>query len=143
MYRAGTRRYVGRIAFAFVLLAMTGCGGTYGWTGAPAPMTDERACSAKAAPHTPAEVVAALRRHGINASARSGLCEDGQRPVTGLHGDGLAGEEDAVYCSVAATPSAQRAQRFHDQVRQDNVFCVTHSARVHKRVVAALRELPR
>lgn len=132
-----------RIALALVLLVVTGCGGTYGWTGAPAPMTNERTCSGKAAPHTPAEVVAALRRHGINASASGDLCDDGQRPVTGLFGDGLLGQEDAVYCSVAATPVAQRAPQFEDQVRQGNVFCITHSPRVHQRVAAALRELPR
>jgi hypothetical protein len=63
--------------------------------------------------------------------------------VNGLLGDGLAGEDNAVYCSVAATPAAQRAKLFDDQVRRDNVFCVTHSARVHKRVAAALGELSR
>ena len=134
---------VKRIALAFVLLVMTGCGGTYeDELVVPAPTTSEGSCQGKAAPHTPAEVVAALRKHGLTASAPND-CEDGQRPVNGLLGDGLAGEENAVYCSVAATPAAQRAQRFKDQVRQDNVFCITHSARVHKRVVAALRELPR
>jgi hypothetical protein len=80
-------------------------------------------------------------KHEINASASS-YCEDGQRPVDGLFGDGLAGEENAVYCSVAATPAAQRDSRlFSDQVRQDNILCNTHSPRVHRRVVAALREL--
>jgi hypothetical protein len=134
----------GRIGLALVLLVVTGCGGTHEkGTGVPAPTSQENECRGKTAPHTPAEVVAALRRHGITA-AGSHLCgEDGQRQVNGLLGDGLAGEENAVYCSVAATPAAQRAERFEDQVRQGNVFCVTHSARVHKRVVAALRELPR
>jgi hypothetical protein len=44
--------------------------------------------------------VAALGKHGISASASS-YYEDGQRPVNGLFGDGLAGEENAVYCFVA------------------------------------------
>lgn len=133
-----------RIGLALVLLVVTGCGGA----DLPAPptvpalTTEENECSGKTAPHTSAEVVAALRRHGITA-AGSHLCAGGQRQVNGLFGDGLAGEENAVYCSVAATPAAQRAARFKDQVRQGNVFCVTHSARVHRRVVAALRELPR
>ena len=135
---------MGRIGFALVLVLAMGCGGTdQKGTGFPALTSQENVCRGKTAPHTPAEVVEALRRHGITA-AGSHLCgEDGQRQVNGLLGDGLAGEENAVYCSVAATPGAQRAQRFSDQVRQANVFCVTHSARVHKRVVAALRELPR
>ena len=132
----------GRIALVLVLLVVTGCTDEKG-TGVPALTSQENECRGKTAPHTPAEVVAALGRHGITA-AGSHLCgEDGQRQVNGLLGDGLAGEENAVYCSVAATPAAQRAKRFSDQVRQDNVFCVTHSARVHKRVVAALRDLPR
>ena len=132
-----------RIALAFVLLVVPACGGTFEQDLAvPAPTTSEGSCRGKAAPHTPAEVVAVLRKHGLTASAPSD-CEDGQRPVNGLLGDGLAGEENAVYCSVAASSAAQRAQRFKDQVRRDNVFCITHSARVHRRVVAALRELPR
>jgi hypothetical protein len=134
---------VERIALAFVLLVVTACGGTYEKDlVVPAPTTNEGSCRGKAAPHTPAEVVAALRKHGFTALAPDD-CEAGQRPVNGLLGDGLAGEANAVYCSVAATPSVQRAERFSDQVRQDNVFCITHSARVHKRVVAALRGLPR
>ena len=140
---------MGRIGFALVLLFVTGCGGTDKKGKAlpppptvPALTTEENECSGKTAPHTSAEVVAALRRHGIIASG-SHLCAGGQRQVNGLLGDGLAGEENAVYCSLAATPAAQRAARFEDQVRRGNVFCVTHSARVHKRVVAALRELPR
>jgi hypothetical protein len=133
----------GRIALVLVLLVLTGCGGTAEkGTGGPALTSQENECRGKTAPHTPAEVVAALRRHGIT-TAGSHLCAGGQRQVNGLFGNGLAGEENAVYCSVAAAPAAQRAARFKDQVRQGNVFCVTHSARVHKRVVAALRELPR
>ncbi len=132
-----------RIALAFVLLVVPACGGTFEQDlVVPAPPTSEGSCRGKAAPHTPAEVVAALRKHGLTASAPRD-CEEGQRPVIGLLGDGLAGEENAVYCSVAANSAAQRAQRFNDQVRRDNVFCITHSARVHRRVVAALRELPR
>ena len=139
---------MGRIALALGLLVATGCGGTSEKDmGVPAPSVPEPAisgdaCRGKAAPHTPAEVVAALREHGFTAGAPDD-CEAGQRPVNALLGDGLAGEENAVYCSVSATPAAQRPQRFNDQVRQGNVFCVTHSARVHKRVVGALRELPR
>jgi hypothetical protein len=131
---------VARIALVLWLLVVTGCGTYEKGTGVPAPTISADACRGKAAPHTPAEVVAALRRYGFSASAPDN-CEEGQRPVNGLLGDGLAGEENAVYCSVAATPAAQRAQRFIDQVRQANVFCITHSARVHRRVVAALREL--
>jgi len=135
---------VGRIALALVLLVVTGCSGTDEKRTVVPARTSEEACRGRAAPHTPAEVVAALRRHGISASAPGDLCEDGQRPVNGLLGDGLAGEENAVYCFVAATPAAQRDSRlFKDQVRQGNVLCNTHSARVHKRVAAALRELPR
>ena len=131
-----------RIALAFVMLVVTGCGGTSEKeVGVPAPTISEDACQGMAAPHTPVEVVAALRKHKFTALAPDD-CEEGQRPVIGLLGDGLAGEKNAVYCSVAATPAAQRAQRFSDQVRQDNVFCVTHNPRVHKRVVDALRELP-
>lgn len=135
---------MGRIGLALVLLFVTGCGSTTleKGTGVPALTSQENECRGKTAPHTSAEVVAALRRHGITA-AGSHLCANGQRQVNGLLGDGLAGEENAVYCSVAATPAAQRAERFKDQVRQGNVFCITHSTRVHKRVVAALRELPR
>jgi hypothetical protein len=126
-----------------VLFAMTGCSGAEE-RGTSAPVrTSQDACRGGASPHTPAEVVAVLGKHGITASAPPDLCEDGQRPVNGLLGDGLAGEENAVYCSVAATPKAQRSKLFEDQVRQDNVFCVTHSGRVHKRVAAALAELPR
>jgi hypothetical protein len=138
---------VGRIALALGLLVVTGCGGTSEEMGVPvprvpAPAISGDACRGKAAPHTSAEVVAALHKHGFTALAPDD-CEAGQRPVNALLGDGLAGEENAVYCSVAATPAAQRPKRFNDQVRQDNVFCVTHSPRVHERVVAALRELPR
>lgn len=129
------------LALGVTLFAVTGCSGTHeSGTRVPA-RTSQDACRAEASPHTPAEVVAALGKHGITASAPSDLCEDGQRPVNGLLGDGLAGEENAVYCSVAATPAAQRSQLFNDQIRQENVFCVTHSARVHKRVAAALGEL--
>jgi hypothetical protein len=134
---------VERIALALVLLVVTGCSGSdENGTGVPA-LTSANACGRRAtAPHTPAEVVVALRRHGISAWAADD-CDAGQRrPVNGLRGDGNAGEENAVYCSVAATPAAQRPARFKDQVRQDNVFCVTHSVRVHKRVAAALGELP-
>lgn len=142
---------MGRIGFAFGLLLVTGCGGMDQKGPAlpapptvPAVTTEENECSGKTAPHTSAEVVAALRRHGIKP-AGSDLCADGQRQVNGLLGGGLAGEENAVYCSLAATPAAQREadERFTDQMRQDNVLCVTDSARVHMRVVAALRELPR
>jgi hypothetical protein len=135
---------VGRIALSLVLLVVAGCFGIdEKRTGVPA-RTSEDACTGRASPHTPAEVVVALRRHGISASAPSDACEDGQRPVNGLLGDGLAGQENAVYCFVAATPAAQRdSQLFKDQVRQGNVLCNTNSARVHKRVAAALRELPR
>jgi hypothetical protein len=104
-----------------VLLVVTACGGTY---------------------EKELVVPTATRKHGFTASAPDD-CEAGQRPVNALLGDGLAGEENAVYCSVAATPGAQRPQRISDQVREGNVFCVTHSARMHKRVVAALREFPR
>ena len=135
---------MGRIALSLVLFVVAGCFGIdEKRTGVPS-RTSEDACTGRASPHTPAEVVAALRRHGISASAPSDACEDGQRPVNGLLGDGLAGQENAVYCSVAATPAAQRDSRlFKDQVRQGNVLCNTNSARVHKRVAAALRELPR
>ena len=127
-----------------MLLVVAGCSGTDEKGPGVAARTSEDDCSGRPAPHTPAEVVAALRRHGISASAPSNRCEDGQRPVNGLLGDGLAGQENAVYCSVAATPAAQRDSRlFKDQVRQGNVLCNTNSARVHKRVAAALRELPR
>ena len=132
-----------RIALALVLLCVTACSTDEKGTGVAARTSVEDACRGGTAPHTPAEIVAALRKHGISASAPSD-CEDGQRPVNGLLGDGLAGEENAVYCFVAATPAAQRESRlFEDQVRQDNVLCNTHSTRVHERVAAALRELPR
>jgi hypothetical protein len=134
---------VRRIALALVLLVVTGCSGT-DETGTAIPARpSEDACRDGASPHTAAEVVAALGKQGISASADSDVCENGQRTVNGLFGDGLAGEENAVYCFVAATPAAQRdSQLFSDQVRQDNVLCNTHSPRVHKRVAAALRELP-
>lgn len=130
-----------RLALALVLLVVTGCNGSdERGTGIP---TNEDGCRGGASPHTPAEVVAALGKHGVTAFAGSDDCEDGQRVVIGLFGDGLAGEENAVYCFVATTPAAQRdSQLFNDQVRQDNVLCNTDSARVHKRVAAALRELP-
>jgi hypothetical protein len=134
---------VRRTVLGFAVFAVMGCSVTdERGTGVPALTSQETECSGKTVPHTPAEVVAALRRHGITA-AGSHLCASGQRQVNGLLGDGLAGEDNAVYCSVAATPAAQRAKLFNDQVRRDNVFCVTHSARVHKRVAAALRELSR
>jgi hypothetical protein len=126
---------------ALVVLVVTGCSGTDEKETAIPARTGEANCTGEASPHSPAEVVAALGKHGISASTGTD-CEDGQRPVNGLLGDGLAGEENAVYCSVAATPVAQRDSLFSDQVREENVFCVTHSARVHRRVAAALRELP-
>ncbi|MGH3071289.1 MAG: hypothetical protein ACRDNB_03330 [Gaiellaceae bacterium] len=134
------------MVLALVLLAVAGCGGDGTGTGIPTIPTVTiigDACRDGVSPHTPAEVVAALGEQGITALADGDVCEDGQRMVNGLLGDGLAGEENAVYCFVAATPAAYRDRRlFSDQVRQDNVLCNTHSVRVHKRVAAALRQLP-
>jgi hypothetical protein len=137
---------VRRIALALVLLVLAGCGGDERITDFPTIDTSVpiigNACRDGASPHTPAEVVAALGKHGIAALAAS-ECEDGQRMVNGLLGDGLAGEKNAVYCFLAATPATYRVRRlFSDQLRHDNVLCNTISVRMHKRVAAALRELP-